>query len=502
MPKKTVLKAAATPKTAVPVLLPQGLNFILKTNTDWELEKIDIKTLTDLQEDPYATAVFNKLTNLIFQDPYQIEIRDQNDNPQDTLTKQFQAMFDAPWVELWQTMKNTFGAWYWFGPFLGSRGIKFDGIYMPSEIRELPPETFSENNSEGTILAESRILKGICRLDDGKIHYFQRQEYDIEELENCFHIKPPGYSSDIGGLPLIYPLLKVFKKMGFAWLAQMQAVNRSGAGNILFIRVTNPVRSADGKRDDWKYVNNVLKNYGKNNLFPLYDNMEPIEVATNPSEVALKTIDLLAKVIIFQFSTSDLVSKEGTLIGGSNTAEKELQENFIRGFHTALINAYQPLVQDFLDFNGFQGYKAIITIPSPEFVNEEVNIKKAIEGRAAQNIHPNEHRKFLGLPPKSYEELTQIKNLWAIPTVEQQAYQAEQFQQQVAKAQAQGQAMNEDGVKRQVDEDKDKQKGEKGKFKGNKEDLPAREDIQKDLETDLENNIRSFFADIKKIKAV
>lgn len=501
MPKKTVLKAA-TPKAVVPILTPQGLNFILKSNADWDLEKIDIKTLTDLQEDPYATAVFNKLTNIIFQDPYKIEIRDQNDNPQDKLTKQFQAMFDAPWVELWQQMKNTFGAWYWFGPYLGSRGIAYDGMYIPSEIRELPPETFAENMSDGNILAESRILKGIVRLDDGKIHYFQRQEYEIVELENCFHIKPPMYSSDIAGLPLIWPLLKVFKKMGFAWLAQMQAVNRSGAGNILFIRVTNPVRSADGKRDDWKYVNNVLKNYGKNNLFPLYDNMEPLEVATNPSDVALKTIELLAKVIIFQFSTSDLVSKEGTLIGGSNTAEKELQENFIRGFHTALINAYQPMVQDFLDYNGFQDYKAIITIPSPEFVNEETNIKKAVEGRAGKDIHPNEHRKFLGLPPKSDEELTQINNFWSIPTVEQQAYQAEQFQQQVVKAQAHGQAMNEKDVKKQVDEDKDKQKGEKTKFKGNKDELPAREDIQHELETDLENNIKSFFSDIKKIKAV
>jgi hypothetical protein len=230
--------------------------------------------------------------------------------------------------------------------------------------------------------------------------------------------------------------------------------------------------------------------------------MEPIEVATNPSEVALKTIELLAKVIIFQFSTSDLGSKEGTLIGGSNNAEKELLENFIRGFHTALINAYQPMVQDFLDFNGFQGYKAIITIPSPEFTNEETDIKKAVEGRAGKDIHPNEHRKFLGLPPKSDEELTAISNFWSIPTVEQQAYQAEQFQQQVVKAQVQAQAMDEEGVKKKEEENKDKQKGEKSKLKGNKEDLPDREDIQQELETDLENNIKSFFSDIKKIRAV
>lgn len=499
MPKKTVISAAATPKTAVPVLTPQGLNFILKSNADWELETITVKTLDDLQEDPYATAVFNKLTNLIFQDPYKIEVRDPTDSPNEKLTNFYQRMLDAPDVDLWQQMKNTFGAWYWYGPFLASLGIEFSNMYVLSAIRDLPPSTFADNQSESTILAEGKILKGICKLEDKKTHYYQKQEYEIVELKNCFHIKPPSYSYDIAGLPLIYPLIKVFKKMGFSWLAQMQAVNRSGAGNILFIRITNPIRTPDGKRDDWKYVNNVLKNYGKNNLFPLYDNMEPIEVATNPSEVALKTIELLAKVILFQFSTSDLVSKEGTLIGGSNNAEKELQENFIRGFHTALINAYQPIVQKFLEYNGFQGYTAVITIPTPEFTNEETDLKRATEGRAAQNIHPNEHRKFLGLPPKSDEELSQIKNLWSIPTVEQQAYQAEQFKQQAQQAQA----MNEGAVKQQ-EEDKKGQKGDnkKSKLKKNKEELPTREDIQEDLETDLENNIKSFFSDIKKIKAV
>lgn len=499
MPKKTVISAAATPKTAVPVLTPQGLNFILKSNADWELETITVKTLDDLQEDPYATAVFNKLTNLIFQDPYKIEVRDPADSPNEKLTKAFQNMLDAPDVELWQQMKNTFGAWYWYGPYLASLGIEFDGMYTLSAIRDLPPSTFADNQSESTILAEGKILKGICKLEDKKTHYYQKQEYEIVELGNCFHIKPPSYSYDVAGLPLIYPLIKVFKKMGFAWLAQMQTVNRAGAPSI-FLRITNPIRSPDGKRDDWKYAKEILKNYGKNNLYPIYDNMEPLEVVSNVSDVSLKTIELLAKVILFQFSTSDLVSKEGTLIGGSNNAEKELQENFIRGFHTALINAFQPIVQKFLDYNGFQGYKAVITIPAPEFVNEETDLKRAAEGRAGKDIHPNEHRKFLGLPPKSDEELAQINNLWSIPTVEQQAYQAEQFKQQTLKAQA---AMNEGDVKQQEDNKKG-QKGDnqKSKLKKNKEELPTREDIQEDLEIDLENNIKSFFSDIKKIKAV
>jgi uncharacterized membrane-anchored protein len=62
--------------------------------------------------------------------------------------------------------------------------------------------------------------------------------------------------------------------------------------------------------------------------------------------------------------------------------------------------------------------------------------------------------------------------------------------------------MDEEGVKKKEEENKDKQKGEKSKLKGNKEDLPDREDIQQELETDLENNIKSFFSDIKKIRAV
>ncbi len=457
------LKTKTVPKQAVPVITPQGINFVLKSTADWDLDKLNVKTLEDLFEDPYATAVFNKLTNLIFQDPCTIEIKDPADTVNDDLSKVFQQMCDSPDVQLWQQMKTCFGAWFWFGPYLASLGIDFlNGMYILSAIMDLPPASFSQNNAVGTILSESRILHGIVKLEDKKTHYYQQQELEIVELGNVFHIKPPGYGYDIAGMPLIYPLIKSFKKMGFAWLAQMQCVNRAGAPSI-FLKITKPIKSPDGKRDDWKYGNEILRNYGKNNLYPIYENFDPIEVVSNVTDVSLKTIELLTKVIIYQFSTSDLVSKDGTLIGGSNNAEKELLTNFIKGFHTALKNGFEPIVQKFLEYNGFLKHKAVINIPTPEFTDESLELQRAVEGRNAKDIHPNEHRKKLGLPPKSDEELVEIRNSW-LPTEEERAYQTEQFQQKSAQF---GQQANnpkqkeedEKDIKQKEEEDKKKNKG-------------------------------------------
>jgi hypothetical protein len=457
------LKTKTVPRQAVPVVTPQGINFILKSEADWDLDKINVKTLDDLFEDPYATAVFNKLTNLIFQDPYTVEIKDPDGNVNEELSKFFQQMLDAPDVQLWQQMKICFGAWFWYGPYLASLGIDFfDGMYILSAIVDLPPASFSENNATGTVLSVSRILHGIVKLEDKKTHYYQQQEIEIVELNDIFHIKPPGYGYDIAGLPLIFPLIKSFKKMGFAWLAQMQCVNRAGAPSI-FLKITKPIKSADGKRDDWRYGNEILKNYGKNNLYPIYENFDPIEVVSNVTDVSLKTIELLTKVIIYQFSTSDLVAKDGTLIGGSNSAEKELLTNFIKGFHTSLKNGFEPVTQKFLEYNGFLGHKVVINIPTPEFTDEKLELDRAIEGRNAKDIHPNEHRKKLGLPPKSDEELVEIRNAW-LPTEEEQAYQAEQFQQKSSQFGQKGngekgEKEDDQGIKKKEEDEKKKNKG-------------------------------------------
>jgi hypothetical protein len=489
--------AGATPtKTGnkAQLLKAQGIDFI-PFDYDYNEEKTaTLETLKKYQDDIYA-QVFVKISYLIFHSPYTIEIWDLNEKNDEKLAKRFRQMADDPNVNLWKQMKNTWFAVCNPGAYLCSPGLDYleNNFIGLTELRDLPPDTFSQpGTSESVIQAQGEFLKGIVRESDGKIHYYQtQQDGTIQEITNCYHIRSPVYSFDVAGKPLIKVLIKTLNKLGFSWDGVMQANNRAAAPTM-FLRVNmrDPQRiSKDWLKDDWKMCKDILKAYSRNVLFPIYENIEPIEIKGQVSNIGLDTVDKLAKLFMSAFDPTDIISKgDGSIIGGNSGAEADLYKVFIAGFQQAICDGWTPLFQKILEYNGFKGYKFILKIPEIKFTDGTLNLEQAKELRAAGDCSYNEHRVLCGLEPASKELIKEWASEWKEITPDPIVNKAPGNPMQDDSQAGTGQK-TEDDIKAQ-------------KLQNNQAVVPTREDIEDELAKDLGNLWTEFIRGVGKVAGV
>lgn len=414
------MPGARTKKTTgVQLANPEGINFI-PFNFDYRTEDqtINLEKLEKAQDDIY-TQVFTKISYLIFHQPYTIEILNLEEKNDEKLAKRFRQMADDPSVNLWQQMKNTWFATCNPGAYLYSPGIDYldNGFIGLTELRCLPPESFSTPGSSGNvILAQGELLQGIVKESDGKIHYYQMQETGaIVEIKNCYHIKSPVYSFDVAGKPFIKVLVKTLNKLGFVNDGIIQANNRAAAPSM-FLRINtrdSNRMSKDWLREDFAQAKKILKAYSRNTLFPIPENFEPIEISSQVSTIGLETEDRLTKRFMSAFDPTDVLSKgDGSIIGGNSGAEADLYRAYITGLQTSICDGWVPLFQRILEYNGYKGYKFILKIPPLEFEDATLNLECAKELRAAGNCGYNEHRVLCGLEPASKELIAEYKAEW------------------------------------------------------------------------------------------
>jgi hypothetical protein len=363
VPQATQKKPARPQVTKV-----EGVNFTTPyTGIPFDIRKLTAEKIAQYENDPYANKVELNLINLIFQKPFILNIQDDKENSREEIAVWMRQMCEK--IDLWTQMQRCFSSWYWYGAYLHSDGLGKDdnGHIVLNEIRDLPANTFADQGTptNGT-LTYGKILNGIMLQGDNKVHYWQKQvvldtaavpsnpyqsKNMIIELNNCAHIPSPVFNRyDLAGIPMINPLVQLLARMSFSWETLMQANNRAGAPN-LFMRVTNPIVTPDGKRNDWKYSDKILRSYNKNTLFTIHENFEPLEMKAPVPDISLKTVEALTDLIISIFSPTDFVSKDGTLIGGSTNAESNLLINFITGFHNHLIRTFKPLLERILEYN-------------------------------------------------------------------------------------------------------------------------------------------------------
>ncbi len=407
--RKKPTKEQAPPKEAFSE--NNGITFVTADGQVWHDEgHVTADVITQLSQNIYYNGVKSKLSNLIFHKPYNLEIQDEQEELDEGLTKTTRGQLDSPEVNFWQQMKNCWDAWFDAGAYLYNPVLEKDeNRYKLAQLRNLPP--FSFKASPGTSpLSQGAILQGIILDSEKQIQYYQLDERGSpQHVDHVFHAPAGPTTYDIAGIPLCYPLIPIIKRLDFAWLAQMQKTGRVGAPSLM-IRITKPVNN--GKRNDIAYAKKVLKYWGKNNAFPILENMEVVDLHLQDNATALDTINALAKLLVDHSSPANMVSKEGTLIGGSSEGETALQLNYIRGIHSRIVAAFTPIIQKLLAYNGYGKYRVVLTIPEPEIHNSELDLERAKEGREARNIDPNEHRRLLGLESKSEEELAAIRETW------------------------------------------------------------------------------------------
>jgi hypothetical protein len=394
----------------------------------WADRDIDATTIEEFKRNPYITARFTQLSNLIFQDDFILEIDNENGLPDEEIATKIRKMIEAPDVDLNYQARQCFASHFWHGPYI------FNPVYGKDEddpgwvsliaLRDLPAKSF-DCSPEGfglTPVLKSELYPGISLMSDGEIHYYQKEEVqgEIKELKSVYHAKPPNdFTNDISGMPLFYPIIPVLNRLNFAWKCQMQRVNRVGAMSI-FISITDPIVVTDekgnpipGKRNDYEYANTILQNWGTNNSFAIPSNMEIVELKGHESDSAMETIHELAKLIVNQWSPTEQISTDGnSKLGGSQEAATTLLINFITGFHRHIAKVFKSIVMDILEYNNFKGYTANLYFPKPEFRNSEIDLARATEGRTAGTISANEHRMLLGHEPESDEDLKTYSDYW------------------------------------------------------------------------------------------
>jgi hypothetical protein len=397
----------------------------------WSDPKLSVKTIKMMMRNPYMHRPVTQIMNLLFPhaDPVVI-VKDNDDQEDEKTAKKLRQLYRSPDCNLKNLAKKCWLSWFYWGPFVYNIVYEKDkdpeGWLMIKAIRHLPAETFASYSTFSPtatpmeVVSQGELLPGIARYTDGNIYYSQTNYLGTTDLlKNVSHISPPNdLTGDPAGMPLCYVALSLIEMLNFAWACQRQKIARVGSPSI-FLIVEEPQERVDAatgtKINDLEYAQEVLKNWGRNNQFPLLGNMKPVPIPTSENETAMDTINALAKLINDQWSPLGLIATDGaSKIGGGDQAGLDLLRSFRSGFLDPVAELFVSIAEEWLDYNGYEGYSVYIHFPEFDPKNGDLDLRRAQEGRAAKDISRNEHRALLGLENKSDKDLDAMVEEWQI----------------------------------------------------------------------------------------
>lgn len=408
----------ATATTAIK-LKEEGDVYVSSNGNVYTAPRIDTDKLRNYKRNYYGAGVTRQLLALFFAERYKLVVKGPDGKPDEDLQKEIEAMAAARDVSLWNKMRMDWIDRLWFGAAIFNPVWEKEGSkWILRKVRRLPPESFGQpattETGTGTIYGD--ILRGIFSTTDGEIRAVQTDSDGVQtELTNFKLITDPT-STEIAGEPGILPLVPILTMLDYTWKSQMQTINRIGAP-ILFIKIAQP------KGDDVAYAQKVLKSWGKDTAFVLRENMELIEYTTKEGTVTADTIDRLAKMVLNYWTTTSMITTEGNTLGGSSASELDLLYTYIAGVHRETEAAWEELLQEYLDVNGYAGYTVDIRIPDPQPDKSELKIKQAETGIKAGALDLNEIRILLGHDERSEEELAKLPGYHAQKSAPLQADQ-------------------------------------------------------------------------------
>ena len=363
--------------------------------TSWgsiDQSDIDAGTIGKYRNNVYAKGVAKRQRFLIFTDRPTVAVYDPKGESVDELRDKVMAMADR--VGLYDNMMVMFDEMFWYGAgLLNPVWVKEGNEVTLQELRHLPSDSFTSPPT-GVTTIYSNVMQGLVLDDDGEMEYYQLQDLNsmtpVKLEGNVMMIKDPT-EPGLAGSPMVLPLIAVLKMMDFAWDANMQRVNRFGAGGVVFIEVTN------GTQTDIDYATKVLKNWGRKTSYVLKDNMKVVPLSITESSSAMETINALNQLLIEFFSPASSLTKEGSLIGGSDWGASELLKSYIGGIHRMLEGFMNSIFQFYLDANGYADHTVEWTMPTLSIDRSEINLKQAQVGFNTKSATLNEIRKLLGL---------------------------------------------------------------------------------------------------------
>jgi len=424
-------KAAGKPAAKAKDVKLQGTTYVTNTGFVFNDESITADHLFNYKtKNIYGRGIQRKMRTMLFnaKEKYTVEMVN-NGVTDEEQSKILQGMCDAPAVNLWLRMQQTFDDVFWFGiaPF-NPVMVWLGNAYTLLELRHLPPHTFkSEGSWVGKLLAAGHFLKGIGLVDVGgnkqELQFFQTEASGSKQVQilDVFSVKEPDCEL-VAGDPVVFPLTPIFEMLKFSWNTRMQQVNRTGAPLMI------AEMPAGSDENDLTAMKKMLRNWSKDTTFIPPEGVKITVIDIRDNTTVEEAIRMLAAMIIEYISPASLLNPQqaqgGTRLGGSDGAQQEMINQFIAGQLAWIANVWENfLTEKYLIPNGYDPlvWKVVVTIPSPSIDKSEVRLNQAQVGGNFEIAHPNEVREMLDLPDKSDEELAEIKAAWDIIRKPQQS---------------------------------------------------------------------------------
>lgn len=407
---KTSNKQAAATKES-------GAVYISSTGSYYKSPEISVDQIRDYEDNVYMAGLILTQRNLLFCDKYTISVLDKSGTQDTEIAHDITKMCNAPDVRLWPNIQIAWVEAFKYGPALFNDVWNYDKqrVYQLQKLRHLPSKSF-DTAPHDTKKIYSQLLQGITLNADGEIKCYQTQDDDGKPkiVDNVLLIKDPT-STELAGKSTILPIIPIISMLKFGWDTQMQQANRTGA-KILFVKVTEPQAASEqnGNVSDVEFAEDILKSWGKNTGFVLRENMEIIDPHIKDDSNNLEIIAALNQMLIDYVSPINLLTAadDSAKLGGSDRQRMDLILRYIRTVHNWLEEAFEQLLQKYLDVNGYDGYTVHIHIPKPEINTSEIDIKRAEVGAANQALTQNEIRVLLGEDELDEDGLSELEEYY------------------------------------------------------------------------------------------
>lgn len=403
---------SSTTKKKVKVASTEEGTNLVSTGDFYTKPNIDVGEIKKLRDDIYIAGVVKKQKNLIFNEKYHIEVEDVKTRKVDEeLSNTIFDMCESKSVQLWASMAWTYDNLFHYGI------STFNPVWKPNKefgdirlekLKWLPPESF-KTLPQGQQTIYSPILQGIVPDKDGELSFYQEPELDKtpELIKNVFYVKNPS-DPGFAGNPIIVPCIAILGMLGFTWNTQMEQVNRVGA-KILFMQVTNPTNATTNRFKSLDYANDILAKWGKDTAFAIPDNFTPVDLKMTDDLSNLAVIDKLDELISkYVNPAAFLTDNQTNKLGGNDGAKLEMHDNYVKGWHSMISEQYEILLNNYLIYNEYEGYRVHIKIPPPTHSTRADDREDAVSGFLTQSLFPNEIRKLLRQPSLADADLAKL----------------------------------------------------------------------------------------------
>jgi hypothetical protein len=422
----------------------EGTVYVTSFGKTFTEGRLDAEKVSKYLENVYLAGALDKQQRTLFRNKKDFTVQGIGPDKKvdEELTQRLTSMCLTADVDGWFNSQIAWRESASWGPALFNPVWGYEGSeWVLLKLRHLPSETFQRSGYSSAFTSfrsvTNPLLPGIALNDAQQVEFWQTQlDGQVRGLKNVFMMTDPVRIGWLGGKPLIKPIIPVVTMLDFAWVGQMQQNNRLGAGGLFYIKVTNP------QKNDREYAQRIIQNISRGVAYQLRENMEFVNLGLNATTVSLDTINALDKLLANYFSPSGSISKEGTLIGGSNQAEYELYLSYIEGQQSWVAASFERMLAPYLAMNGYDKYSIVFGLPTPSVDRSELYLKLVQTGFDKKTMDLNERREILSkiheLSEKTPEEIQtmaeEFKLLSGAPVIDPSVIQQGQVDGQKAAA--------------------------------------------------------------------